>query len=640
VKRDVYLDDQPWEEALKKYLDFLEEQGALKPGLPEQVSAENAVGRITAEPVFACISSPHYHAAAMDGIAVKASSTFGASDAAPLKLQLVEQAVLIDTGEPLPEGYDTVIMIEDCHFVSEDAFEIISAFSPWQNVRPIGEDIVATEMILPANHRIRPVDLGGILAGGVTEIKVHPRPRVALLATGNELVEPGGELIAGSIIEYNTRVLGALVAEWGGLAIRKGQVPDNFEVLKKALAEALKEADLVLINAGSSAGREDFTAALIRELGIVLVHGVATRPGKPVVLGSVNGKPVVGIPGYPVSAILSAELFVKPIIYMKQGSTLPEREKITAVISQRIVSALGMEEFLRVKLGQVGNRIVATPLARGAGLITSLIKADGILRLPRLSEGMEAGTEAAVELLRPLKEIKETTVIIGSHDVALDVLASYLRQKYPSATLSSSHVGSLGGLMALKRGEAHCAGTHLLDEETGEYNISYIKRFLPDRPVMLVNLVYREQGLIVGAGNPKNIHGIEDLVRSEVRFINRQRGAGTRVLLDYRLKELGLDARQIQGYEREEFTHMAIAAAVAGGSADAGLGIRAAAYALGLDFVYVTEERYDLCILKEYWDTPYIQRILDVMTSPAFHQAVKALGGYDLRDCGRVMWEQ
>ncbi|MDO8636773.1 MAG: molybdopterin-binding protein, partial [Dehalococcoidia bacterium] len=434
MKRDVYLDDQPWEEALKKYLDFLEEQGALKPGLPEQVPAEDAVGRITAEPVFACISSPHYHAAAMDGVAVRASSTFGASDAAPLRLQLGEQAVLIDTGEPLPEGYDTVIMIEDVHFVSEDAFEIISAFSPWQNVRPIGEDIVATEMILPANHRIRPVDLGGILAGGVTEIKVHPRPRVALLATGNELVEPGGELKAGNIIEYNTRVLGALVAEWGGLAIRKGQVPDNFELLKKALADALKDADLVLINAGSSAGREDFTAALIREMGIVLVHGVATRPGKPVVLGAVNGKPVVGVPGYPVSAILATELFVRPIIYMKQGSTLPEHEKITAVISQRIVSALGMEEFLRVKLGQVGGRIIATPLARGAGLITSLIKADGILRLPRLSEGMEAGSEATVELLRPLKEIKETTVIIGSHDVALDILASYLRQKYPSTT--------------------------------------------------------------------------------------------------------------------------------------------------------------------------------------------------------------
>jgi putative molybdopterin biosynthesis protein len=220
------------------------------------------------------------------------------------------------------------------------------------------------------------------------------------------------------------------------------------------------------------------------------------------------------------------------------------------------------------------------------------------------------------------------------------VLANHLRIIYPQAFLSSAHVGSLAGLNALKRNEAHCAGAHLLDEETGEYNISYIRRLLPGRKMALVNLVYREQGLIIKKGNPKNIKGLVDLARPDVTFVNRQRGAGTRVLLDYNLKTLGIRPEEIRGYDREEYTHMAVAAAVAAGEADAALGIRAAARALGLDFIDLVEERYDLCIPKEYWDTPYIQRLLDVMSRPEFREEVRSLGGYDLRDCGKIMWEQ
>lgn len=639
-KRDVYLDNRPLEEALEGLLKHLEAKGSLKSGAPEEISTEEALGRITAEPIFARNSSPHYHASAMDGIAVDPALTFGASDANPKQIRLGEKALVVDTGDPIPAGCDAVIMIEDVHFIEEEVFEITSAAAPWQHVRAIGEDVVATEMILPANHQIRPMDVGGILAGGVGRIKVHPKPRVALLPTGTELVQPGTDLKAGDIVEYNTRVFGSLIRQWGGEPLRWPITVDDWDKLKDSILNAVEEADMVVINAGSSAGREDFTAELVRELGTVLTHGVAIKPGKPVILGEVKGKPVIGVPGYPVSAYLTMELFVRPIVYHKLGSVPPTPKTVEALVSRKMPSPMGVEEFIRVKMGQVGEKIIATPISRGAGVIMSLVRADGMLRVPRLSEGFRAGEPVQVELMRPLEEIRQTTVVIGSHDMSLDVLANHLRRSFPEASLSSANVGSLGGLSALKRGECHCAGTHLLDEETGDYNVSYVKRLLGDRPVVLVNLVYRQQGLMVAKGNPLNIQGLEDLAREGIHFINRQRGAGTRILLDYRLQQLGIDPDSIYGYNREEYTHMAVAAAVASGAADAALGIMAAANALDLDFVPVVEERYDLCIPGEYWETPYIKRLLEVIATPEFRQQVAALGGYDLRDCGGVMYRQ
>lgn len=639
MKRDVYLSDRPLEEAFNGYMELLQSAGALKPANAEEIAVENAAGRVTAKPVYALNSSPHYYASAMDGVAVRSVDTFGASEKIPKTIRLGEGALLLDTGDPLPEGFNAVIMIEDIHFIEEGVFEVVSAAVPWQHVRVIGEDIVATEMILPANHRIRPIDIGGMLAGGVIQVFVHPKPRVALLPTGTELVDPGSELGPGDIVEYNTRMFASLIEEWGGLPVRLGFVSDRYDLLKLEVEKAVKQYDLVLVSAGSSAGREDFTAAVIADLGTVHTHGVAIKPGKPVVLGLSMEKPVIGVPGYPVSAMLCMELFVRSIIYSKLGVPAPPRQLLDALVSKKIVSSLGIEEFIRVKLGQVGDNVVATPIRRGAGLIMSLIRADGILRVPVFSEGFHAGDRVSVELLRPREEIRETTVIIGSHDIALDVLANFLKIIYPGASLSSAHVGSLGGLTALKRGEAHCAGTHLLDETTGEYNISYVKRLLTGRKMVLINLVYREQGLIVARGNPKQIRGVQDLASAGIRYVNRQRGAGTRVLLDFKFKELGIGPEEISGYEREEYTHMAVAAAVASGSADAGMGIRAAAKALGLDFISVVEERYDLCVPSEYMNTNYMIRLLETMKLSDFRSTVKNLGGYDLRDCSKIMWE-
>lgn len=638
MKRKVYLDDLPWEEALDRYLVYLDGVGALAPGRPEEIETEQSLGRVTALPVYALTSSPNYHAAAMDGVAVRSIDTYQASETTPKQLKLGEHFVPVDTGDPLPAGYDAVIMIEDVHYLEPDLIEIIHAAPPWQYIRVVGEDMVATEMIQPANHLVRPIDIGALLAGGVNQLFVHPRPIVAVLPTGTELVQPGSPTKPGDIIEYNSRMLGAMLTSWGAQPLRSEITKDDFEHLQAAVATALDKADILLINAGSSAGSEDFTAAVIQSMGRVLVHGVATKPGKPVILGEINAKPVIGVPGYPVSAYLGLELFVKAVVFRKIGSVPPAAATLDATVARKMVSPLGVEEFIRVKLGRVGDKTIATPISRGAGILMSLVRADGMIRVPRLSEGYNAGDKACVELFRSREEIRETTVITGSHDIALDVLANALHRLYPAATLSSAHVGSLGGLMALKRGEAHCAGTHLLDEETGDYNVSYIKRFLPGQNIVLVNLVHREQGLILAKGNPKGIRGLEDLTRADIRFVNRQRGAGTRILLDYRLKKLGLDPGFIHGYEREEYTHMAVAVAVQAGAVDAGLGIRAAAGALGLDFIGIVEERYDLCIPEEYWETPYIRRLLEVMATSWFQDEVKKLGGYDLRDCAKIMW--
>jgi putative molybdopterin biosynthesis protein len=310
-----------------------------------------------------------------------------------------------------------------------------------------------------------------------------------------------------------------------------------------------------------------------------------------------------------------------------------------AIMTRKVLSPMGDDEFLRVNLGVVSGKTMATPLQRGAGVIMSLVRADGLVNLPRFSEGVHAGQEVEVELLRSPEEIERTIVVIGSHDLTLDLISSELAVRAGGLSLSSSNVGSLGGLLALQRGEAHLAGSHLLDEDTGEYNFSYVRQYVPNTPVTIVNLVFRVQGLMVPPGNPRGLTRIEDLARNGIRFVNRQRGAGTRVLLDYRLKELGIDPADIDGYQREEFTHLMVAASVAGGTADVGLGIQSAARALNLDFVPLLQERYDLVIPDEHYHSELLQPLLALIRDVSFRARVEALGGYDASRMGEVMDE-
>jgi len=637
-KQKKYLSNTPLAEAIKTYDEALRAANINGPLPGERIPVSDALGRVTSEAVIAKISSPFYHSAAMDGYAVRFIDTFGAAETRPKRLTSPAQAIAVDTGDPMPDGFDAVIMIEDVEKVSGSGIEILKAATPWQHVRLVGEDIVATELIISENHVIRPVDMAAMLASGHTMIMVRKQPRIAIIPTGTELVEPGSALIKGDIIDFNSTMLSAMAIECGAKPTRRSIVKDEAVLLRQIIQHALLESDLVVINAGSSAGREDFTAHVIAELGKVYVHGVNIKPGKPVILGIVQGKPVIGIPGYPVSAALTFNLFVKPLLYALQGRTMPEAETIIAKLSRQVASSLGQEEFIRVKLGSVSGNLIATPVTRGAGALMSLVRADGIIRVPAASEGIAAGHEVAVELLRRPHEIAKTVVCIGSHDNALDVLGNFLKKEHPEFFLSSAHVGSLGGLLALKRGEAHLAGTHLLDEETGEYNVSYIKKHLPGTKVMLVNLVYRTQGFIVPKGNPKGIRGFEDLVREDVVFVNRQAGAGTRLLTDLYLKRLRIDPNRVKGYHHEEFTHMAVAAAVVSGAADTGLAVLSAAQALGLDFVPVAQERYDLAIPEEHYETPMVQALLRIVREDrGFRDQIVGMGGYDVSEMGRVI---
>ena len=653
TKRQIYLHDIALDQAWERFNAALRDAGRDRPLPAERVPVAEALGRVTAEPIWARISSPHYHASAMDGYAVRAADTEGATDASPVRLTLVERGLTepgverpaqpVNTGHPLPPWANAVVMVEHAQQL-EGEIEIRASVAPYQHVRPLGEDMVATELVLPANHRLRPVDLGAIVGCGHSHVPVRRRPRVAVIPTGSELVGidlPGNseQLRPGDIIEYNSIVLAAQVTAWGGQATRWPIVPDDFERIKAAVQQAAADHDLVLVNAGSSAGTEDYTARVVEALGTLLVHGVAVRPGHPVILGMVGTTPIIGVPGYPVSAALTGEIFVAPLLARWLGRPPEPRPRIQAVMTRKILSPLGDDEFMRVVVGRVGDRTVAAPLSRGAGVISSLVRADGIVRIPRFSEGVHAGEEVTVELYRDPSEIARTIIAIGSHDLVLDLLAQFLAERSPGMRLTSANAGSLGGMVALRRREAHLGGSHLLHPETGEYNVPYVRQYLPGRPVVLVTLTRREQGLIVAPGNPKGLSGLADLARPDVRFVNRQRGAGTRVLLDYRLSEIGIAPSSVRGYEREEVTHLAVAAAVASGVADCGLGIRAAARALGLDFVPVEWERYDLVIPREHYESELLQPLLALLGDDALREAVRALPGYDPTPMGEVVAE-
>jgi putative molybdopterin biosynthesis protein len=671
MKRKIYLEDIPLDDAQTVLHNALAEAGLWQSMPVETVPVSEANGRYTGTAVWAKISAPHYHASAMDGYALRAQDSEGATETNAVRFTLVESpadvervkkpAQAVNTGHPLPAWANAVVMIEHTqpwHDEEITGIEIRASLPPWHHVRPMGEDMVATELVLPANHKIRPVDLGALAGSGHAEVIVYQQPKVAIIPTGSELVSVetavSQGMEAGQIIEYNSMVLAAQVENWGGLPTRWPVVKDEFDAIKTAVQEASENHDLILLNAGSSAGSEDYTAHVVDAVGTLLVHGVAVRPGHPVVLGmaqrissispsknsdQTNQKskvPIIGVPGYPVSAALTGEIFVEPILAKWQGHPPYQPDTITAVVTRKLNSHTGDDDFVRVAVGKVGEKMMATPISRGAGVITSLVRADGIVRIPRFSEGVDAGSNVTVHLYRTPHEIAKTIVAIGSHDLTLDLLAQFLAEHGSGCRLSSANVGSLGGLVALRRGEAHLGGSHLLDPETGSYNTSYIQRYLPQQDIVLVTLVGREQGWIVPEGNPKNLTSWTDASRDDVQIINRQRGAGTRVLLDYELAQNNIPSAQVQGYDREEYTHLAVAAAVASGTADTGLGIRAAARALQLDFVPLTHERYDLVMTKAVYESELMQPLLNLLHDDTFKTAVSNLPGYDTSPMGEI----
>ena len=634
LERNIYLTNVEVEQALSLFFKKVEEY--LGEECVEEVEVIKSKGRITAQAVFARVSSPNYNASAMDGIVVEAERTFGATEGNPLTLKEGEDFQYIDTGDPIVHPYNAVIMIEDVIALDDGSIQIIGPASPWQNIRPIGEDIVAHEMIIPSHHRVRPMDIGAMLSGGITHITVFKKPRVAIIPTGTEMVEPGEALEEGNIIESNSRVFEGLVEELGGEPRRIPPIPDDYELLKEGIWKAIQENDLVLINAVPPQ-----EVRIIRENWWrnweVLVHGIATKPGKPTILGIIQGKPVIGIPGYPVSAYFIFETFAKPLIQRMLGGRRESTQEVDAFVAKRIVSSLQYREYVRIKLGKVKDRLIATPLSRGAGVTMSLVRADGLLIIPQNSEGIEAGEKVRVTLLKDLEEIENTLVSIGSHDLIMDIIANQMAKANDRHFLSSAHVGSMGGIMALKRGEAHMAPIHLLDGSTGEYNIPFVRRYLANERMALIKGVKRIQGFMVPRGNPKNIKDFHDLKQKGIIFVNRQRGAGTRLLVDYMLEKEGIDPEGIAGYHREMTTHMAVAAAITSNTADVGVGVYSAAKAMGLDFIPIGEEHYDFLIPVEYLELELVRAFIEVITSQDFKEELMEMEGYGFEGIGEII---
>ena len=629
-----YLTNVALDQARSDYLALLTENGF--DSAYEMIPVYSACGRVTARAVYANICAPHYAASAMDGIAVNARDTFGATETTPVTLT-EHQYTVLDTGDPIPEGCDAVIMVEDVVKNGGGSVTIHAAAAPWQHIRQIGEDICAGEMILPSYMTVTPAAIGAMIAGGVLEIEVIRKPVIGIIPTGDEIIPPCTDPKPGDIMEFNSSIFSAMVGQWGAQAKTYPIVPDKFDEIRAMVAKAADECDIVILNAGSSAGREDYSAKVIRELGQVLYHGIAMKPGKPAILGYRGAKPILGVPGYPVSGIIVIEELLKPLVDHWLKVSAQPRQYATAILTRPVVSGLKYQEFVRVRMGYVGDKLMASPLSRGSGVVSSFMKADGILEIPQGTEGYEAGSEVEVRLLSPLSKLENTLVAIGSHDPLLDELADMMHVGDSSVYMSSSHVGSMGGIMAIRRGEAHAAGCHLLDTESGEYNIAFVKKYFPNGGVKLVRCVGRQQGLMVQRGNPLAIKEFADIARNGLRYVNRQKGSGTRILTDYLCKQNDLDTAAIYGYDREELTHTSVAAQIVSGSADAGMGIYSAAKLYDLDFIPICIEEYDLLIPDHVWDTEYVQRLLETLKSDAFREKILAMGGYTLDRPGEVI---
>ena len=629
-----YLTNVPLEQARDQYIWKLLDNGFASRF--ETVAVQHACGRITSRAIYARINAPHYAASAMDGIALRAKDSFGASETTPVTL-LPGSFTPVDTGDPLPEGCDAVIMIEDVVKNDGGSVTIHAAAAPWQHIRQIGEDVCAGEMILPSFSEITPSAIGAMIAGGVTEADVIARPVVGIIPTGDEIVPPKPDPKPGEIMEFNSSIFSAMLMRLGAVPMTYPIVPDRFDEIRAMLEKALDECDMVILNAGSSAGRDDYSAEAVRTVGEVVLHGIAIKPGKPAILGLRGPKPVLGVPGYPVSGIIVIEELLRPLIEQWYGSESVRGSLTHAKLTRPVVSGLKYTEYVRLRMGYVGGSLTASPLPRGSGVVSSFMKADGMLEVPQGKEGYSAGEQVRVRLLKDKARLKNTLVVIGSHDPLLDELADLIHCSDRRTYLSSTHVGSMGGIMAIRRGEAHAAGIHLLNTETGEYNRSYVRKYFPHGGVYLVRCVGRLQGLMLQKGNPLGLGCFADIARDGVRYVNRQKGSGTRILTDYLCQKEGVDPSMVYGYEREEVTHNAVAVQIASGSADAGMGIYSAAKLYGLDFLDVCEEEYDLLIPESAMGTGLVKELLRTLKSAAFRERIETMGGYTLDRPGEII---
>lgn len=637
------IGDIPLDEAVERWLTDLEfhrKKGVLATQL---VDIEDAVGRITAETIVARLSSPSYYAAAIDGLAVASHSTIGASKDRPVSLDVGASLPFVDTGSPMPAGCDTVVPFYELKLTGERSLEVRRPSAPWRNVRPIGEDLAAGEVILPKGHRVRSMDLSALIAGGIREMMVEGQPRVHVVPLGEALVEPGRMPSVGQTVDHTSPFLTALAAEQGLRARRFPAIPEIRDAVTEAMQEQTTRCDLLILCAGHERGTALIATALA-EAGVCTLHGVAIRPGHSLVLGFINDTPVLGVSSHPVPAFLGFSLFGLPVFRGLTKRGAKEELWPWPVDKARLAigcdSAAGVEEFLRVKMAMVNGERVAVAESGGHGTLMSLVRADGLIRIPAGVRHVEDGSPVEVLRLREETNLGGHLLILGTHDISYDLIRDRLHDRYPEVRLHTAAVGGRAGLEALKRGQCHGAAVHLFDEATGEYNLPFLKAWDWKEPVVVVQLLHRWLGLAVAPGNPLGITGLHDLSREGMRFVNRQPGSGTRQLIDYHLAQAGVAATDVRGYDLHAHTHMATAAAVKGDMADAGPTISTAARSLGLDFVPCIRERLDLVFPKSFLSLYPLRALLAILRSEGFRQtAAERFHDYDFAEAGELIWE-
>ncbi len=630
MKRKIYLNSIDLKE-IKPLIKILIKEAKYQ-ATKEEIKVISSINRITYEAVYAKVSSPYYNASAMDGIALLANKTYNATETTPVTISKGD-FLEVNTGNIIPPQFDAVIMIEDVIENSDGSITLIKSARPFQHIRPIGEDIVEGDMILPKNHKIRAVDISALLSGGLSQVKVIKKPQIAIIPTGDEIIRDIKDLKAGMIIDSNSfyvkNELDMLGCEATILDVQK----DLFETLEQIILDCVDIYDLVIIGAGSSAGTKDYAKRIIAKNGTVYVHGIGIKPGKPTIIGMINKTPIVGLPGYPVSTFIAFENIVKPFIAHFLNQVDYQKKIVKAKLTKKIYSSLKNYEFVRVKLGVVNQEVIATPLDRGAGVTMSLVKADGIMVIPKNSEGYPALSIVDVQLLKDIKEIEKSLIVIGSHDILLDKVDDLMSND--KFHLSSTHIGSFGGIMAIKNKGCHVAPVHILHED-GKYNEFIIDKYLDDS-VSLVRGVSRIQGLYVKKHNPKKIKSLKDLTRDDLTFVNRQRGSGTRILLDYLLNEKGIDKKKITGYDLELGTHMLVASNVKDPRYDTGMGVASVAHLMDLDIIELGEEHYDFLVLNSIIDTPLFNNFIKVLKSAEFKKELDKLGGYRIDNIGEII---
>ena len=554
-----------------------------------------AIGRVTARPIQVLRSSPGYDASAMDGVAVTLARVRSAPVEGPAAVLPAAEVDEVDTGDPLPAGRDAVVIREQVSRRPGPAGPEVLVprdVRAYQHVRPIGEDVLAGELLLPSGHRLRAVDVAAAAAAGHTELEVRRAPVVAVLPTGDEIRPVGTPTGEGEILDTNSLMIAGQLRAWGCIARVLPIEPDDPARIAAAVTRAVTEADLVVLVAGASAGRDDHAAAVIGLLGEVVVHGVAVRPGHPVVLGVAGRTPVLGCPGYPVSAALAVELFAAPLLASLEGTDAAGRPVTDARLGSDLASVPGVEDWVRVRLAEVDGDLVVSPLTRGAGALSSLVRADGLLRIPVGVSSLTAGRRVRVELLREAAQLRRCLVLAGPHDPAVDLLVTVLAEGQPvtdrvlpPARLVLSPATPVAALAALRQGQCHLAGWTmpgpLPDDATG---------------LVAVRLADRVVGLVTAPGNPLGLAGPADLARPGLRLVNRPPGTGSRALLDRELSRLGLAAGTLSGYARQARSGLAVGAAVLAGRADCGIAPQQVADLLGLGFVPVGELPYDLLL--------------------------------------------